>query len=357
VSAQNSDEIAAIQGRLWSKRRGADPREKDPSAPVANGSVLVTDTDLTKLFGEATTLAGTGPDTGFFQITKLPANQDLLVFYYDGDVPGHMQVEETRLTPNENKELNPNDPNAPVTRLMTATDLLDALKRLVNQHLELALQAHDTKTAESLKAHLDKLNLPAEQDEFFETETMGGGGLSGKTIGVLGAAAGGAGLALAAASGGSDETNSTPPTTTVTTTTTTVPPGSWNCELLAISADRRWMNTWRGVTEGSRVKLRAWGTVTIDADGGTATPDGSGQGMADSSAVMPGAPLHSLICAWDANGSTKFFVGTEVTVDVTVTGVVYCTVNEQPDRDSSYMDNSGAWTFEFCLMMPWSGVQ
>ena len=78
------------------------------------------------------------------------------------------------------------------------------------------------------------------------------------------------------------------------------------------------MNTTRNVAEGNEARLRAWGTVTIDSNGTTATPDGSGRGIADSSAAMPGAPLHSLICAWDSNGNTKFFVGSETTVTVEV---------------------------------------
>ncbi len=267
-------------------------------------------------------------------------------------------MEEIRLRANEEKELAPNDPNAITTRVMTAADLLEGMKGLVNKYFERALQSEDTATTTKLKAHLDKLSLPAPEVPS-HAEAESGGGLSAKTIAVIGAAAGGAGVALAAASAGSDEAGSTPPSapiTTTTTTTTSVPATAWNCELLAIRADQRWMNTTRNVAEGNEARLRAWGAVTIDSNGTTATPDGSGQGFADSSAAMPGAPLHSLICAWDSNGNTKFFVGSEATVTVTVTGTIHCTVNEQPDRDSSYMDNSGVWSFEYCFSLPWTGA-
>lgn len=350
---QSLDDTGSIQGVFWRKYTGSASQETDPSRQVvANGSVLVTDTEITRLLGETTTPGSQDPNAGSFLLSGLPANEDLLVFFYDSASPGYLQVEETRLAARESKELAPNDPDALVSRVMTATDLLDALKRVVSENLERARQAEDTELAERLSAHLDKLNLPPLPEEPYESPSQESG-ISGKTLGILGAAAGGAGFAIASATGGSETQQVI---TTTSTTTTTVPPNgtAWNCDLRGVSVDRRWFNTQRNVSAGTEVKIRAWGTVTVDANGTIATPDGSGLGMADSSAVMPGAPLHSLICAWDHNGDTKFYVGSEVTVEVTVTGAVYCSVNEQPDVDASFADNSGYWTIEVCFRLPWS---
>jgi hypothetical protein len=353
VSLGSSDDTGSIQGVFWRKYTGSASQETDLSQQiVANGSVLVTDAEITRLLGETTTPGSEYPNAGSFRITRLPAKEDLLVFFYDSTNPGFLQLEELRLAPNESKELQPNNPNALVTRLMTATDLLGPLRKLVNQNLERAQQAEDTELAERMSAHLDKLNLPPLPEEPYAPPSQEGG-MSGKTLGIIGAAAGGAGFAIASATGGSD----TPPVITTTSSTTTTVPSSgtaWNCDLTGISADRRWFNTQRNVAEGNEVRLRSWGTVTVDANGTRATPDGSGQGMADSSAVMPGAPLHSLICAWDHNGATRFYVGSETTVEVTETGAIYCSVNEQPDVDASFTDNSGYWTIEVCFRMPWS---
>jgi hypothetical protein len=349
LSARDSEEVTTIHGIFWKKYRGGPALETDSPTPVTEGSVFVTDTDLTRLYGETTTRGEAGQDTGFFQLTNLPANQNLLVFYYDSAFPGYLQVEDISLATNEDRELAPNDPNVLVTQVMTATDLLDTLKGLVNENIELALQANETETAERLKTHLSKLSLPPEPVEPYEPEESGG--LSGKTIGLIGGAAGGAAFAVASATGGSDEAGSAP-----TGTTSIVPwtpsPGSTE-PTFSIRADRRWENSGVNVAAGNRVRFRASGTVTIDAAGTTATPDGSGLGNAGSSAVLPGAPLHGLVCAWDPAGNTKFFVGSENTVQATIDGTIYCTVNEQPDRDSSYMDNTGAWTIEYRFMMPW----
>jgi hypothetical protein len=352
AAVQSSDDTASIQGVFWRKYTGSASQETDPSQQIVeNGSVLVTDTEITRLLGETTTAGSEDPNAGSFQITRLPAKEDLLVFFFDSMNPGFLQVEETRLATRESKELAPNDPNALVSRVMTATDLLDAVKKLVDENLEQAQQAADTEQAARLSAHLDKLNLPPLPEESYETPSQEGG-MSGKTLGIIGAAAGGAGFAIASATGGSDTPLST---TTTSSTTTTVPPATaWNCDLTGIRTDRRWFNTQRNVSAGSEVRIRSWGTVTVDANGTTATPDGSGQGIADASAVMPGAPLHSLICAWDHNGNTRFYAGSETTVEVTVTGAVYCSVNEQPDVDASFADNSGYWTIEVCFRMPWS---
>ena len=88
-----------------------------------------------------------------------------------------------------------------------------------------------------------------------------GGGLSGKTIALIGGAAGGA--AFAVASGGSDEAGSIPPTGTTSIVPWQPSPGSPE-PTFSIRADRRWESSGVNVAAGNRVRFRASGTVTID---------------------------------------------------------------------------------------------
>lgn len=96
IGNSSSSQTAAIYGRVWGPTR----------APVQKGYVLVTDLEITKLFGESLTLAKPGPDNGSYQITNLPANKELLVFVFHNDIPDFIEQQKIILNENEYKHTN-----------------------------------------------------------------------------------------------------------------------------------------------------------------------------------------------------------------------------------------------------------
>jgi len=95
IGINQNHNVAAIHGRVW----GPD------NVPAVKAHVLVTDTEIKTLYGEAITISNPGPDDCSYQVTGLPVGRKLLVFAFHRKLPGIVEVREFNLKKNELKEL------------------------------------------------------------------------------------------------------------------------------------------------------------------------------------------------------------------------------------------------------------
>ncbi|MBK8015315.1 MAG: hypothetical protein IPK20_00525 [Betaproteobacteria bacterium] len=70
---------------------------------MAGGHIVVTDRDVSEIYGAATTTSG--PRGGWYQVKSLPAGVDLLVFVYHDALPGCLGTVPVRLGRGEYREL------------------------------------------------------------------------------------------------------------------------------------------------------------------------------------------------------------------------------------------------------------
>lgn len=134
------DILGTIRGRVW----GPD------NVPVAEGHVFVTNQEMDVLYGEGITSSGTGPESGSFQISELPVNQDLYVYTMHKNIPGLLSVKKVNLAAGEVKDL-----AVFIDLKFTNPGFEDFFVARVSHLLN---QSHHFKSAEALKKNLRDLS-------------------------------------------------------------------------------------------------------------------------------------------------------------------------------------------------------
>lgn len=177
------------------------------------------------------------------------------------------------------------------------------------------------------------------------------GGLSGWAIAGIAGGAVSAGLVAIQAGGGSDSpptlATSAPAPTSTPTAPTTQPAETTVSGTVSGSSPVFAAVPGVTVTSGRTLRITASGTICADSPGcaANASPNGSGRGNGDSTARLPGVPVHSLICGIGAQGASDlFFVGSNFSAVAARSGPLFCGLNEQPGIQSAYNDNRGSWS-------------
>jgi len=85
----------SIHGKVW----GTD------KTPLSKAHIIVTDSEIENLYGEAVAISRLGPDNGSYQVLGLPSENELTVFVFHQNWPELLGRKEIQLYTNESREL------------------------------------------------------------------------------------------------------------------------------------------------------------------------------------------------------------------------------------------------------------